>query len=307
MIQNKKHKILITGVNGFIGSHLAGCLREDHILIGIDTDSVCPGNNVDFYLQMVLPSTDLDGLIKTFQPEVCIHCAGSASVGYSLMNPGVDFNAGPPIVFQLLDSIRKSSPQCRFIFLSSAAVYGNPERIPVNEYAAVKPISPYGYHKKICEEIIAEFHKIYGIQHVVLRVFSCYGCGLRKQLLWDISSKISSGTLDLFGTGNETRDFIHVADLARIIGLLIDHGTVTTTLNIGSGTETKISELVSLMVEQYQCGMAAHFNRKARAGDPERWAADTGRLRECIGEFEFLPLRQGVANYCEWYKRHGVN
>jgi len=294
-------KILITGVNGFIGSNVARQLKQDHTLIGLDTDSVCNKNNVDFYLQMVLPSPDLEGLIKTFQPNYCIHCAGSASVGYSMQNPGVDFNSGPPVVFHLLDSIRKVGSGCKTIFLSSAAIYGNSDQLPILEDSHLSPVSPYGYHKSMCEDLMREFHAIYGLDHVILRIFSCYGTGLRKQLLWDVCNKFKKGSADFFGTGQETRDFIHVQDLAAVIALIIQNGIVNKTINVGSGCETRIADVVALLAEALNYNKnKIHFNGDTKPGDPLKWRADISSITK-LGFRPTVSLEEGIKQYTNWF------
>ena len=89
-------------------------------------------------------------------------------------------------VFKQLDAIRKFQPGCKYINLSSAAVYGNPESLPISEDHHLDPISPYGNHKKMAEEVCADFYTNYRIPTCSLRIFSAYGAGLQKQLFWDL-------------------------------------------------------------------------------------------------------------------------
>ncbi len=295
-------KVLITGVNGFIGSNIAMVLKSSFKIIGLDTGSTDLSGSVDFYFQMVLPSSDLEGLIKTFEPDYCVHCAGSASVGNSMTSPGMDFNAGPTAVFNLLDSIRKAETKCKVIFLSSAAVYGNPQILPVSETHALKPISPYGYHKMISEKILEEFAEIYGINSIVLRVFSCYGNGLKKQLLWDMANKIvNNKTLELDGSGNETRDFIHVSDLAELIKLMINLKIEKGIYNVAGGKEISINEVASLMIKHLKKqDLEINFSGNNRIGDPLNWVADVKNIKN-LGFNPSIEIECGIKNYCEWY------
>ena len=156
----KPIKVLITGSNGFIGGQIARYLKAcGYAVTGLDTGSSDTSGVVSRYIQMILPNTDIEGVMNTLKPDYCVHCAGLATVGSSITNPGIDFNSGPPVVFNILDAIRKTRLKCRLIFLSSAAVYGNPKKLPIKEDANTAPISPYGFHKAICENIIAEFEK----------------------------------------------------------------------------------------------------------------------------------------------------
>ena len=120
----------------------------------------------------------------------------------------------------LLETLRTYLPSCRFVFLSSAAVYGNPQQLPSPRRSPCHPISPYGYHKYICEMLCREYGSIYSIKSSVLRIFSAYGERLRKQVIFDLCRKFSDPalkTVEVYGTGDETRDFIHARDIAQAI------------------------------------------------------------------------------------------
>jgi UDP-glucose 4-epimerase len=295
-------KILITGVNGFIGSNIAKRLKGNYKIVGLDTGSVDLSEAVDFYVQMILPSSELEGLIKAFDPDYCIHCAGSANVGISMTSPGMDFNSGPTVVFNLMDSIRKAHSCCRVIFLSSAAVYGNPKELPIGEDHSLSPISPYGYHKLISEKILEEFKQIYDIDSVILRVFSCYGDGLRKQLLWDLATKImSSNQLELDGTGIETRDFIHVFDLADLIDKMITLNLTEGIYNVSSGVQSRISEIAHFLVTYLsKQGVKIVYSNKNRVGDPLNWLGDISKIKN-LGFQSAIDMDQGIKKYCEWF------
>lgn len=298
--------VVVTGSNGFIGSHLVTALRGAYTVVGISTGSANHPGQADIYHQMALPSPDLDDIFRQHRPAFCIHCAGPASVGMSMDHPSVDFQSGPVTLFQIADAIRKAKLDCTVVFPSSAAVYGNPEAIPVRESASLKPISPYGHHKLMGEHILKEFAQIYGIPYMALRIFSCYGAGLRKQLLWDVARKVEAGRLDLFGTGEETRDFIHVRDLAALMKLLLDQGARDVVLNVGAGAQVPVRRIAELLATAMGRGdLRPSFSGSSRAGDPLRWEADVSRIRA----FGFTPqvaLEDGVAEYVKWYKREGI-
>ena len=213
-------RLLVTGAAGFIGSHVAGlAVERGYEVHGVDLAEApeCRGG--------IPPSSDVrragvfESLIEEIRPVACIHAAGRASVYESVANPALDFASGPVLTFALLDELRRHAPECRALFLSSAAVYGNPEKLPVGEDAPAAPISPYGFHKRQSELLCREFTDVYGMKTAVARIFSAYGEGLRRQVLWDICRKsLIEGRLLLHGTGAETRDFLHVRDIA--VGLM---------------------------------------------------------------------------------------
>ena len=295
--------VLVTGATGFIGSHVVEALTSRHDVVGLASSVYPSPRDAVRQVRMTLPHPDLEELVATLRPDVVVHCAGVASVGLSMHSPGVDFQSGPPVVFQLFDAIRKAGLASKVVLLSSAAVYGNPQSLPVGEDAPRAPISPYGWHKGMCEDIAQEFHGTYGIRSAVLRIFSCYGAGLRKQLLWDAGHKLLEGAFVFDGTGDETRDFIHVRDVAAFVTRLVegwpDGGCVV--CNVASGEATRIADLLALLPEAFGLsGVVPVFTGRVRGGDPHHWRADISRARQ-MGLAPAVSLEEGVREYAKWF------
>lgn len=305
---SRESVILITGSNGFIGRHAAGLLARDCRVIGLDHAAEDKGGGLDEYVSMTLPAPGIEAVVRDVRPDFVLHCAGSANVSYSMTHPREDFMSGPAALFELMNALRKAELDSTVIFPSSAAVYGNPERLPITENDPACPISPYGYHKFICEQVLDEFRKVYGIPSVILRIFSCYGAGLAKQLLWDVANKIRAGRLELFGTGEESRDFIHVRDLAAVIELVIRKKAKNMTLNVASGTMTSVRQMAGHMLRFMDSAhVAPEFNGVVREGDPLHWQADISVLRS-LGYRPSIGLERGVAEYAQWFlKTHCGN
>ena len=296
--------IVITGVTGFIGSYLARYFSEQGwSVIGIDRTPASNAllTNLSSFHCLKLPDPAFGILLKDSSPQLCIHCAGTASVSQSIIDVSADFYANTVLTFEVLNALRLSAPRCRLIFLSSAAVYGNPPDLPISEDVPLRPISPYGYHKLLCEKLAEEFHAIYGVRTCAVRIFSAYGRGLRRQVLWDICTKaLNSDRVELLGTGNETRDFVHVQDIAQGIALIADRAPFQAeAYNLATGEETKIRDLAEILIAALGQGVEIEFPGTLRAGDPLRWCADIARLSE-LGYRPQIPVAIGAADYARW-------
>jgi UDP-glucose 4-epimerase len=253
------------------------------------------------YHRLTLPSAALADLIRHEEPQVCVHCAGRASVPLSLEDPAADFRDSTVITFELLDAMRTSAPACRVIFLSSAAVYGDPTELPVREEHSLAPLSPYGFHKRQCELLCEEFSRVYGIRTASARIFSAYGPGLRRQVVWDICQKaLADGSVRLRGTGRESRDFIHAADVARALLLLAETAPARgETYNVATGEETTISQLAVLVLAALERDGSPSFDGVNPTGNPLRWQADVSRLH-ALGFSPSFPLEKGVRQVANW-------
>jgi UDP-glucose 4-epimerase len=297
-------KVLITGVTGFIGRYVARQFSEaGWSVLGLGTRPLenAPRQDLTFYQTLILPSPMLHELIAELQPDVCIHCAGRASVDLSISEPDADFQSGTALTFELLDALRKHTPSCRVLFLSSAAVYGNPKVLPIKEEHELKPISPYGFHKFMSEILCKEFFQIYQLPIAVVRIFSAYGPGLRRQVLWDICQKaLTQPVLRLRGTGKESRDFIHVRDIAEALYLLANRAPFKAeTYNLASGKETTIHTLASKILQELDLTIPLEFDGQVSLGTPLNWSADINKI-ESLGFKSEVPLDRGLQVFTQW-------
>ncbi len=296
--------ILVTGVAGFIGRYVARHFSEQGwSVIGIDNSPPenAPLANLSAYHRLRLPDAALNSLLQEHSPQACIHCAGRASVGLSLTDPVADFYASTVLTFEMLNALRLHTPNCRFIFLSSAAVYGNPESLPVSEAQSPAPLSPYGFHKRQCEQLCLEFAKVYGLPTASLRIFSAYGPGLRRQVLWDICQKvITQNSLTLQGTGKESRDFIHALDIAKALSVVVNSAPMQgEAYNLGSGQEVAIAQLANMVLEALDADCSPEFDGVVPAGTPLNWRADVSKL-QALGFTASVPLERGVKTFANW-------
>ena len=296
--------VLVIGVAGFIGRYVARYFSEQKwSVIGIDSSPPenAPVANLEKYHRLYLPAPELADILQEKSPDVCIHCAGRASVGQSMTDPGADFHSGTVLTFEILNFLRLYAPDCRFIFLSSAAVYGNPASLPIKEHHSLAPISPYGFHKRQCEQLCLEFTKIYNLQTAIVRIFSAYGPGLRRQVLWDICQKaIAQDSLQLQGTGEESRDFIHALDIAKALLVVAQSSPMEANIyNLASGQEVAIATLADLILNALEYQNSPIFNNTVPTGTPLNWQADISKL-QALGFTPSVPLEKGVKTFANW-------
>jgi UDP-glucose 4-epimerase len=279
-------KLLITGARGFVGSSLAEyAFQEGFEVLGIGRTAQAPPGWPGGYAWADVGLSDLAPIINGFRPDLLAHCAGSASVSASLASPLDDLRATVLTLANTLDGVRRSEVRPFLIFPSSAAVYGNPVQLPVREDARCLPISPYGFHKLAAEQLVHEYVVCHKLRAVVCRIFSVVGKRQKRLLLWDLYQQFigPSEEVVLQGTGDETRDFLHVDDLCATLLHLAKHrdselanGSV---VNVAAGVETSVRSMAQLVKEISASKKPVIFRGQPRAGDPGRWVADCTKLQ----------------------------
>ncbi|SDH36293.1 NAD-dependent epimerase/dehydratase family protein [Pseudomonas abietaniphila] len=293
-------KILIMGSNGFIGHHLVrkfGLLG--HEVVRADINKLADRECLVFNPH----NPDFMSLFELVQPDVCVNCTGAASVPASFDDPLYDYTLNTVRVAQMLEAIRAKAPHSRYVHFSSAAVYGNPFSSPVSEVAALNPVSPYGWHKQYAEQLCREYHELHQLKTISLRVFSAYGPGLKKQIFWDVFQKaLTNQNIELFGTGQETRDFVYVEDIASSIDVLLREGAFDgRAINVASGTASTISEAAHHLIGALGFHKDIKFSGTERLGDPTHWQADISYLSSLGFQPEF-DLQLGLERVASWMK-----
>jgi UDP-glucose 4-epimerase len=296
--------VLVLGVSGFLGGYIADeFLAHGYQVTGVDGTKRkrTSRHGLTRYKQVSLPGDTFHSLLKELQPSFVINCAGSASVGDSLINPSMDFDANTVLVFEVLEALRLQAPNSHFIMLSSAAVYGNPSCLPISENHTREPLSPYGFHKLQAESLCLEYRKIHGIKTVAARIFSAYGPGLRRQVIWDIVKRsLQNEIFELRGSGEETRDFLHAKDVSAAIRILAENCPFEgEAYNVASGQEVSIRELANLITHLTGNQSTPRFNGKEDPGTPKNWRADISRL-QALGFSPSVPLEQGLHDFLLW-------
>ena len=159
-------KVLITGSTGFIGGSLGRYgAQAGHTVMGTGRSPEPTKEWPGLYLPNDTSAESLSEIVSNFDPNVLLHAAGTASVGASLVDPLADFEGSVSVCANMLEAVRRSGKNPLVFIPSSAAVYGNPAALPVDEETKIQPISPYGFHKAMCETLARESAEI-GRAHV---------------------------------------------------------------------------------------------------------------------------------------------
>ncbi len=295
-------KVLVTGASGFIGSRIANYFKEQGFnVLGWDVNEATGKCSV-IRIDMANGSMVIDSL-EDFRPDIIIHCAGQADVSKSVKAPEIDFYSNVIVTHTLLFAMHKlEMNNTRFVFLSSAGVYGNPKTLPIFEEMPVNPLSPYALHKVICEEICKYFVNNYQMDIKIARIFSAYGAGLKKQIFWDMFMKSLNGSLPLFGTGNESRDYIHINDVVKAIFLIATSSSDYLFFNVANGEELSIKTVAETFVKCIGLNNnIISFNNINREGDPLNWRADISKLNS-LGYSKSVNIESGLLDYVNWCK-----
>ena len=301
----------VTGANGFIGRHLVRVLADQgHTVHGIGHGAIEDADRERIglreWLNGEIDAANLNALAgRSGSPSTIFHLAGGSSVGLSIAQPYEDFSRTVSSTARLLEWLRGSAPDCRLIVASSAAVYGAEYNGPISEDAEPVPMSPYGQHKLMMEQLCRSYAITFGLRSTVARLFSVYGPHLRKQLLWDMCSRLQRGerTLFLGGSGAEVRDWIDVRDAARLFAKIaeVPQRENYQVVNGGSGLGTTVADIAGMLVKNWGGDIAVRFSGIVRPGDPFSLLADNAKLRRLPFDWQ-IPLERGLVEYVLWFK-----
>jgi nucleoside-diphosphate-sugar epimerase len=293
-------RILILGSEGFIGQQVVKlAISEAHHVYGVDLINKTTFEY--FYSKLSLLSSDFDLFLSAETFDVIINCSGSGNVSFSLESPLTDFDLNTRSIVIILEAVRKYQRKAKYIHVSSAAVYGNPQTLPISETAPLQPVSPYGYHKWISELVCKEYEALYGLRIAIVRPFSIYGPGLKKQLLWDIFQKANSqDEIVLWGTGEETRDFLFIEDAAKaLLKIGTDSNDKFGIYNLAFGQSVTIKCVADLMLESLGWKKKIFFNGVVKEGNPRFWEADISAIR-AKGFQPSIALFEGIKLTTHW-------
>jgi UDP-glucose 4-epimerase len=248
---------------------------------------------------------NLDGLaVKHGVPECVIHLAGGSAVGPSFAAPAEDFRRSVVGTAELAEWMRLHALLAPVVMASSAAVYGAGHSGQISEQVTCGPYSPYGHHKHMAELALASYAHSFGLKVACVRFFSVYGPGLRKQLLWDACTKLGQNVneLALGGSGNELRDWLHVADAAQLLHKAIGFANANCPIvNGGTGTATPVRAVAEHLLACWGSQAGLTFSGVARSGDPQSLVADPSLAHQWRWSAQHT-WQAGLAEFVDWFK-----
>ena len=281
--------VLVTGGNGFIGTHLCRLLHNNgHSVISLDI--VHTGNHPWECL-----TADIRDGMHLEEVDWIVHLAAQISVPLSVDNPDETLSINVDGTSSIIRAAEAASVK-KIIFASSAAIYGDCEEIPIPESAPLTPQSPYAVSKIVGEELI----KRSTIQTCSLRFFNVYGPGQSAEggyaaVIPAFKKAIQLGKeCRIFGDGTQVRDFIHVYDLVKIILLSLESSNLPSEMNVASGIGTSVLDLVQLL-QELNPKMADPLFERGRPGDIHTSVADISRLKENLSFGEMVDLKEGLS------------
>jgi UDP-glucose 4-epimerase len=298
--------VLVTGGAGYIGSHMVRALTDAGESVVV-IDNLSTGfsqflpEGVPLFIGDAADENLVEGVISAHQVETIIHFAGSVVVLDSMRDPLAYYRNNTMTTRSLLNAAVKCGVN-RFIFSSTAAVYGNPDQVPVPEHAPTRPLSPYGSSKLMTEVILHDVASAHGMNYVVLRYFNVAGADPEARIglatagathLLKVAVEAATGQrakIDVFGTdyptpdGSCIRDFVHVSDLAQAHHAALSYlrrGGASVTLNCGYGRGHSVKETIEAVRRVSGRNFAVQFAPR-RPGDIMTMIADTSRIRTTL-------------------------
>jgi UDP-glucose 4-epimerase len=298
---------LITGGAGFLGSHLANTLAQAGHEVRV-LDDLTSGDKSRLDPRILFTRGDINNIPKLWsllQGVDCVyHLAARVSVAESKLYPRDYNHVNVGGTVSLMEAMRDANVR-RLVFASSGAVYGTSAAQPVSETTPPAPDSPYAASKLAAEHYVQTIGALWGLQSVVLRIFNAYGPYQNLPVSHApvvprfVRQAVTGGSVVLFGGGEQTRDFVYVTD---VVTALVQAGQVReenatasqhTILNIGSGQETSLNQLVNSLEQLLQTSINRLSNYEQQGGVP-RLVADISRAQQQLNYTPKISLLEGL-------------
>lgn len=303
-------RILVTGGAGFIGSHIVDAFvaagHQVAVVDNLNTGKLANLNPAASFFQVDI--RDAAGLARVFeqvQPEVISHQAALADVRGSLREPDTYAEVNIIGSIRLLDAARQHGVRKIVYASTGGAVYGEPEYVPVREDHAINPLDPYGASKHTVEHYLFIYKHNYGLDYASLRYPNVYGPrqdphGEAGVVAIFTGRLLAGEPCTIFGTGEQTRDFIYVDDVVDAFVRAADRGSGLLA-NVGTGREVSVNELYDTMAAAAGVTEPA-LRAPARAGELDRSALDNGRAELHLGWTPWTTLEEGTRQVIDWFR-----
>lgn len=313
-------KYLVTGGAGFIGSNLTNMLiRHNHEIIVIDDLSMGKLENIDdltkikFFKGSITDNYLMEDILTRYQFDYVFHLAAVASVADSVERPVETHEVNYNAVLNILNLIREHQPGLkRFVFASSAAVYGDDPELPKKETSPIKPMTQYAIDKFAAERTTIVFNDLYHVPTSSVRFFNVYGPNQNPEspysgvisILQDCYNRILSGEkryFTLYGDGSQLRDFIYIEDVLQALMIVVETvDSLGQVFNVGTGKEADLQQIIEEFNNIYGFELPVKYQDK-RAGDIHRSVADISNLKN-IGFCPKNTISEGLYKFVECYK-----
>lgn len=307
----KDMRTLVTGGAGFIGSNICRLLREaGHEVVVLDSLVSGYRRNLYFDPHIEFVSADVRDLASVeaacANVDAIFHLAASVGNKRSIDDPFTDTAVNAMGTVNVMEAARRRGVE-RVVVSSSAGTFGELKTLPITEDHPVEPDTPYGASKLFQEKFALSYAKLYGMNVVALRYFNVYGPNQRFDAYGNVIPifayrMLRGETVTVFGDGEQTRDFVHVTDVANANYLGATVTGASGAFNLGSGSRITINQLLEIM--QDVSGIRASIEYALpRPGDVRHSMADINKLRTQLGFEPQVELRDGLRDYMQWLKR----
>jgi UDP-glucose 4-epimerase len=307
-------RALVTGGAGFIGSNIVRLLLDrGHEVVVIDNlssghrSNLAPLPDTRLVEGDVRDAADVDRAIEGC--EVVFHLAASVGNTRSIEHPLEDSGINVMGTLTVLEAARRHGVR-KLVFSSSAGIFGELKTVPIREDHPVEPDTPYGASKLGAEKLCLAYAKLYPLECVCLRYFNVYGVNQRYDAYGNVipifaHRMLRDRPVTVFGDGEQTRDFVNVADVAEANYLAAMNRGVSGAFNLGSGTRVTINALIGLMAEAGDLTPAVEHG-PPRQGDVRHSLADVSQARALLGFEPRVALADGLREYMTWARAAAV-
>ncbi|MGC1120994.1 MAG: GDP-mannose 4,6-dehydratase [Candidatus Methanofastidiosia archaeon] len=300
--------VLITGGAGFIGSHLSERLAGRNDVVVLDNFQAGSRKNLQHIMEGVkIVQGDIRDCATVdeiaAESNIIFHLAANASVPSSVQDPRYDFETNALGTLNVLEAARKFDVQT-VVYASSAAVYGEPEYLPIDEKHRTNPVSPYGVSKLAGEYMGTVYKKVYGLNFSAVRIFNTFGPRQPRYVMYDLLEKLKhdSSKLEVLGTGEQLRDYCYVTDMVDALIRVARKGNGV--YNAAGGVPTSVREVAELIVSKISPDTRIIYTGTSWKGDIQTLTADVEKIR-MLGFEPKVSLDEGIQKLITWFESQG--